>query len=88
MNTPERDGDGARVVALLNRLAHNMYWAWHHDARRLFSELNPDLWRIVGRNPVALLRDLGPDRVAHASSNGTAVIDVRTSIRRGGSPIR
>lgn len=67
MNTPERDGDGARVVALLNRLAHNMYWAWHHDARRLFSELNPDLWRIVGRNPVALLRDLGADRVAHAA---------------------
>ncbi len=67
MNTPERDADGTRVVVLLDRLAHNMYWAWHHDARRLFSELNPDLWRIVGRNPVALLRDLGPDRVAHAA---------------------
>jgi starch phosphorylase len=67
MNTPERDADGARVVVLLDKLAHNMYWAWHHEARRLFSELNPDLWRIVGRNPVALLRDLGPDRVAHAA---------------------
>jgi starch phosphorylase len=68
MNAEKHDGDdGARVVAQLDRLALNLYWAWHQDARRLFSELNPDLWRIVGRNPKALLRDLGPDRVAHAA---------------------
>ncbi len=67
MNSSDREGDGARVVALLDRLAKNLHWAWHAEARRLFSELNPDLWRVVGRNPAALLRDLGPDRVAHAA---------------------
>ena len=67
MNSSDREGDGARVVALLDRLAKNLHWAWHAEARRLFSELNPDLFRVVGRNPAALLRDLGPDRVAHAA---------------------
>jgi starch phosphorylase len=67
VNSSDREGDGARVVALLDRLAKNLHWAWHAEARRLFSELNPDLWRVVGRNPAALLRDLGPDRVAHAA---------------------
>src|SRR5438132_10493405 len=59
--------EGDRVVALLDQLAHNLYWAWHPEARKLFSELNPDLWRVVGRNPVALLKELGPERAAHAA---------------------
>jgi starch phosphorylase len=59
--------EGERVVQLLDQLAHNLYWAWHPEARRLFSELNPDLWRVVGRNPAALLKELGPDRTAHAA---------------------
>ena len=67
MDTQDRIVAGARVTLLLDRLAHNLHWAWHSDARRLFKELNQDLWRIVGKNPKALLKDLGPDRVAHAA---------------------
>lgn len=59
--------EGNGVVELLDRLAHNLHWAWLPEARRLFSELNPDVWRLVHRNPVALLKELGPERVAHAA---------------------
>jgi starch phosphorylase len=72
--------EGDHVVELLDELAHNLYWAWHPDARRLFSELNPDLWRIVGRNPVALLKELGPERTAHAAFRPGYVVRLERAV--------
>lgn len=46
----------------LDELAHNMWWAWNHDARRLFQLLDEDLYEKVGQNPVLLLERLGYDR--------------------------
>jgi starch phosphorylase len=63
----DANDDGPKVVERLRWLAHNLSWAWQPEARELFSQLNPDLWEIVGRNPAALLRDLGPERVATAA---------------------
>ena len=33
----------------LNELAHNMWWAWNHDARSLFTLLDAKLY--IGRAP-------------------------------------
>lgn len=46
----------------LDELAHNMWWAWNHDARRLFQLLDEDLYEKVGQSPVLLLERLGYDR--------------------------
>ena len=46
----------------LDELAHNMWWAWNHEARDLFRDIDPKLYSAVKHNPVMLLERLGYDR--------------------------
>ncbi len=39
----------------LARLAYNYRWCWEPDASSVFEEVNPNRWRVVGQNPVAML---------------------------------
>src|SRR5574344_1873171 len=46
----------------LEELAKNIWWVWNSEAKSLFRELNPDLWRSTGENPVMLLQKITFDR--------------------------
>ena len=46
----------------LEELAHNMWWVWNYEARDLFRDLDPDLYREVKHNPIALLERLSFSR--------------------------
>jgi len=39
----------------LRELAHNLRWAWNHEAIELFRRLDSDLWESSGHNPVLML---------------------------------
>jgi starch phosphorylase len=41
----------------LPELAHNLFWTWQPEARRLFSRLDPELWESTEHNPVRLLSE-------------------------------
>ncbi len=45
-------------------LAHNLWWTWHPDVINLFRDLDPIRWRQLDHNPIALLREFTPDRLA------------------------
>jgi starch phosphorylase len=47
----------------LQELAHNLWWSWKPEARRLFEAIDPTLWRLSHHNPVKLLHDLKPERL-------------------------
>lgn len=47
----------------LEELAHNMWWAWNHDARSLFSSLDEKLFAECGQNPVLLLERLSYEKM-------------------------
>ena len=47
----------------LEELAKNLWWVWNSEAKSLFRELNPDLWRATGENPVMLLQQLSYERL-------------------------
>lgn len=47
----------------LETLAKNLWWVWNSDAKLLFRDLNPDLWRSTGENPVMLLQQLSSERL-------------------------
>lgn len=47
----------------LEELSKNLWWVWNSDAKSLFRELNRDLWRATGENPVMLLQQLSYDRI-------------------------
>ena len=47
----------------LKTVAHNMWWSWDSNARELWRQLDIDLWRSVGHNPVALLETMSLDKL-------------------------
>jgi len=45
-------------------LARNLWWAWHPEVHSLFRDLDPIRWRQLDHNPIALLREFTPERLA------------------------
>ena len=44
-------------------LAHNVWWSWRPEVTNLFRDLDPIRWRQLDHNPIALLREMTPDRL-------------------------
>jgi starch phosphorylase len=55
----------------LAQLAHNLWWSWHPEARRLFKVLDRTLWKKTGHNPVEMLNRIAPQSLVAALRNGT-----------------
>ncbi|HEX3719846.1 MAG TPA: alpha-glucan family phosphorylase [Verrucomicrobiae bacterium] len=47
-----------KVIADLNRLAHNLWWTWDQGAQEIFQELSPRCWQNLYHNAVAVLREV------------------------------
>jgi glycogen phosphorylase len=60
--TPERLYD--KCIAL----AHNLWWTWHPEVHSLFRDLDPIRWRQLDHNPIALLHEFTPERLASRAS--------------------
>lgn len=52
-----------RLTHRIEELAGDLWWTWNADARRLLAGLEPSLWAATGRNPIAALRRLTPERI-------------------------
>jgi glycogen phosphorylase len=50
-------------LSALDELAANLRWSWHEPTRRLFEEIDPEIWRSVASDPVALLGAVSPARI-------------------------
>jgi starch phosphorylase len=44
-------------------LARNLWWSWDAEVESVFRELDPDRWRELGHNPVALLAELSLEQL-------------------------
>lgn len=53
----------------LAELSKNLWWVWNSEAKALFRDLNPDLWRSTGENPVMVLQQLSTDRIGAISKD-------------------
>jgi starch phosphorylase len=47
-----------KIIASLNRLAHNLWWTWNQGAQEMFSELSPRCWQNLYHNAVAVLHEV------------------------------
>ncbi len=45
-------------------LANNLWWTWHPEVINLFRDLDPIRWRQLDHNPIALLKEFTPERLA------------------------
>ncbi len=51
-------------LAPLRGLMLNLRWSWHADTLDLFAAIDPDGWERAGREPVPLLAEVPPERLA------------------------
>ncbi|MDE7472456.1 MAG: alpha-glucan family phosphorylase [Muribaculaceae bacterium] len=47
----------------LEEIAKNLWWVWNSEAKALFRDLDADLWRNTGENPVMVLQQLPFERL-------------------------
>lgn len=48
----------------LSEISKNLWWVWNSEAKALFRDINPDLWRSTGENPVMVLQRISSDRLS------------------------
>ena len=53
----------------LRNLAHNLWWAWNHEAIELFRRLDRDLWEDTGHNPVLMLGAIRQKRLEQVAED-------------------
>ena len=51
-----------KELKALEELSKNLWWVWNSKGKQLFRDLDHDLWRKVGENPVMLLQQLSYER--------------------------
>jgi starch phosphorylase len=64
-------------IAALGDLASNLRWSWHAPTRDLFAEIDPARWTAARFDPVALLGDLGPERLEALAADPAFVARVK-----------
>jgi len=47
----------------LSEIARNIWWAWNFEATELFRDLDPELWKECGQNPVFLLERMSYEKL-------------------------
>ncbi|TYK48437.1 alpha-glucan family phosphorylase [Actinomadura decatromicini] len=53
----------------LEELVLNLRWSWHHETLDLFRAVDPALWQAVRHDPVRLLGEVAPDRLARLADD-------------------
>jgi len=56
-------------ISGLNKLAYNLWWSWHPEARMLFKMLNRAAWKVSVHNPVKMLHDVNKEVLDTASKD-------------------
>ena len=63
-------------------LARNLWWTWHPEVINLFRDLDPIRWRQLDHNPIALLREFTPDRLATRAAEMVLYSRINHAFRR------
>ncbi len=60
----EEESTGQVFYDKCMELASNLWWAWNPEVNNIFRDLDPIRWRQLDHNPIALLREFTPERLA------------------------
>ncbi len=57
-----------RISGLID-VVSNLSWSWNRDARALFRDMDDNLWQRCRYDPIRLLRELSPERLAECAAD-------------------
>ncbi len=60
-NPSELDRD--EIYQKCQSIANNLWWSWHPEVVNLFRDIDPIRWRQLDHNPIALLKEVSPERL-------------------------
>jgi starch phosphorylase len=60
----------------LEKIAKNLWWSWTSEAKTLFHDLSPEIWRATGENPVMVLHGLSSERLSEILNDETMMARV------------
>ena len=66
----------------LGTVARNLWWSWDTNARKLWRELDIDLWRSTGHNPVAMLETMNYDQLQDIAADPRIMNKVNDVVTR------
>ena len=66
----------------LDVVARNLWWSWDTNARKLWRDLDIDLWRSTGHNPVAVLDNMSYERLQEITADPTLMAKIKDVISR------
>lgn len=66
----------------LRTLAQNLWWTWHPETIRLFTDLDPYLWRRVDHNPIAFLDQMTPKQIEERAADAVLHSRINHAFRR------
>jgi len=64
-------------LAELEALATNLRWTWHPPTQDLFAALDPKTWEAVGGDPLRLLGEIRPARLAQLATDDAVLARTR-----------
>ena len=56
-------------LQVLDTLARNLRWCWHHPTYEFFESLDPEAWERADGDPVALLGEISPKRIGELAED-------------------
>lgn len=62
----------------LDIMSKNLWWVWNSEAKSLFRDINPDLWRSTGENPVMVLQRISSERLAEIQKDEVMMNRIET----------
>lgn len=62
----------------LDIMSKNLWWVWNSEAKSLFRDINPDLWRSTGENPVMVLQRISSERLAEIQKDEVMMDRIET----------
>ena len=67
-------------LAGLDELATNLRWSWHEPTQQLFARLSPELWEESAHDPIGLLGEIDPSRLAELAVDASFVEQVEARL--------
>ena len=65
-------------LKMLDELSRNIWYSWNYEARELFAALDPELWKEVGHNPVALLERISYERFEEIATDAKLMKQIKS----------
>ena len=67
-------------LSALDELAANLRWSWHQPTLELFRDIAPQTWDEQGKDPIGLLGEIAPGRLAELAGD-TAFVGRANALR-------